>query len=67
MSRDLLNSYEKDFIECMNQLRDILDDPSQTKNISNQNPYEYEQAQNYLKQMEIESMNLSDDNSNEGD
>ena len=67
MSRDLLNSYEKDFIECMNQLRDILDDPSQTKNISIQNPYEYEQAQNYLKQMEIESMNLSDDNSNEGD
>ena len=67
MSRDLLNSYEKDFIECMNQLRDILDDPSQIKNISSQNPYEYEQAQNYLKQMEIESMNLSDDNSNEGD
>ena len=34
MSRDLLNSYERDFIECLNQLRDILDDPSQAKSIS---------------------------------
>ena len=34
-----------------------------------ENPYEYEQAQNYLKQMEIESMNFmeSQDYNAEGD
>ena len=51
----------------------MLDDPSRVKSITNsksfqyqfvhfrsylENPYEYEQAQNYLKQMEIESMNF---------
>ena len=34
MSRELLKSYESDFKECMKQLRDILDDPSQSKSIS---------------------------------
>ena len=35
--------------------------------IQSKNPYEYEQAQNYLKQMEIEIMNISDQNGMEGD
>ena len=45
----------------------MLDDPSETKMISHKNPYEYEQAQTYLKQMEIESMNIMDASGLQGD
>ena len=46
----------------------MLADPHEKKMISHKNPYEYEQAQNYLKQMEIESMNIMDTGSSvEGD
>ena len=64
---DLYNSYVKDFEQCMSQLREIIDHPTQQKSITKENPYEFSQAQNYLKQMEIEQMNIleMDDNSAE--
>ena len=34
MSRELLKSYERDFEQCMGQLRGILDDPSRAKLIT---------------------------------
>ena len=42
MSQELIKSYEKDFQECINQLRAMLDDPSEVKMIESKNPYEYE-------------------------
>lgn len=42
MSRELLKSYERDFEQCMGQIRSMLDDPSRVKSITNKNPYEYE-------------------------
>ena len=67
MSQDLLRSYEQDFTQCLKQLEVMLADPSEEKMITSKNPYEYEQAQNYLKQMEIESMNIMDTSGLEGD
>ena len=51
----------------MSQLREMIDHPTSQKSISKENPYEYSQAQNYLKQMEIEQMNIleNDENSSE--
>ena len=53
MSKDLLKSYERDYIACIKTLRDILEDPVACertfKNAKGNNPYEYEQANNYLK------------------
>ena len=45
----------------------MLDDPSEVKMIESKNPYEYEQAMNYLKQMEVEVMNITDQDSIQGD
>ena len=56
----------------------MISDPSEAKMIQHsksylllnttiENPYEYEQAQNYLKQMEIECMNIIDASGVEGD
>ena len=67
MSQDLLRSYESDFSQCISQLQGMLDDPTESKMLWNKNPYEYEQAQNYLKQMEIESMNIMDGSGAQGD
>ena len=66
MSLDLFKSYESDFNQCLDQLKSMVDG-ADSKMISSRNPYEYEQAQNYLKQMEIESMNLMDAQGVEGD
>ena len=70
MSKDLLKSYERDYKACIKTLRDIIEDPIACertfKQAKGNNPYEYEQANNFLKQMEIESMNFGDDSA-EGD
>lgn len=67
MSYDLYQSYARDFEQCITQLREMLDNPSATKRVQKENPYEFSQAQNYLKQMEIEQMNIleNDETSNE--
>ena len=46
---DLYNSYAKDFEQCMSQLREMIDHPTVQKSITKENPYEFSQAQNYLK------------------
>ena len=57
MNKELNPSLTVSIIQLILQLKSI------------ENPYEYEQAQNYLKQMEIESMNFmeSQDYNAEGD
>ena len=55
MSLDLLNCYENDFESSMVQLKMLLDDHTRIRALGRKNPLEYEQSQNYLKQMEIET------------
>lgn len=40
----------------------LLDDHTRIRALGRKNPYEYEQSQNYLKQMEIETMNFIENN-----
>ena len=60
MSLNLLNSYESEFTEQINRMRSLLKDNDRMSVYlkSNTDPKEYSQAQNLLKQMEIESMNF---------
>lgn len=62
MSLDLLNCYEKDFESSIQELKLLLDDHTMVKALGRRNPYEYEKAQNFLKQMEIETMNYIENN-----
>lgn len=62
MSQDLINCYEKDFEGSMLQLKMLLDDHTRIRALGRKNPYEYDQAQNFLKQMEIEIMNFNENN-----
>ena len=62
MSLNLLVSCEQDFHEQLSALKTLLQDQGRLNGYlrSGQDPKEYTQAQNFLKQMEIESMNFFD-------
>lgn len=57
---DLYNSYVKDFEQCMEKLRQMIDDPSMQKILHKDDPVEFLHAQQYIKSMEqeIEAMNV---------
>lgn len=56
MSIELVNRHEKNFEQTMSGLKVLLEDRCKLKALGRRNPYEYDQAQNHLSQMEIEVM-----------
>ena len=57
---DLLQSYEKDFNDCMDLLRKVLDDTDPAAMIE-KNQYALDDAGQLLKQIDIEAMNFMGD------
>ena len=57
---DLLQSYEKDFNDCMDLLRKVLDDADPAAMIE-KNQYALDDAGQLLKQIDIEAMNFMGD------
>ena len=55
MSLNLLNSYEQEFTDALNNMRTLLRDEQRMHVYfkANQDPKEYGQAQNFLKQMAL--------------
>lgn len=60
MSLNLLQSYEQEFSDQVKTLKHMMHEPSRMNVYfkSGSDPKEYSQAQTFLKQMEIESMNF---------
>lgn len=56
----MLASYEHDFTEHINLLREITDD-SDPASMLEKNKFAMDNAQKLLKQMEVEAMNFMDD------
>ena len=57
---DLLNSYEKDFTDCMNLLTKVVED-SDPMSLIEKNQFALEDAGQLLKQIDIEAMNFMGD------
>ena len=59
---DLLHSYEKDFNDCLNLLKKVVEDPEPAAMIE-KNQYALDDAAQLLKQIDIEAMNFMGDDS----
>ena len=57
---DLLNSYEKDFTDCLNLLRKVIEDDDPMSLIE-KNQFALEDAGQLIKQIDVEAMNFMGD------